>query len=246
MPKGEIAQAPNEHGGFVRTDVPLSQLAMADPPTDEWPFLYLNGRGIPKDYLVVIVALLVVSIVMIYLIRGRGLTVSDNHFLFLGFGFLLLETKSISDSSLYFGTTWVVTMLVVSGVLLMVLAANLVAMRVRFHFWLYVPLIISLLVLSFVSRDTVLSLAFAQRLAWSVLVVPLPIFFAGLIFSTTFHSVDAPALAFGANLIGAMAGGFCEYLSMLIGNDKLMIIVLAAYIASFVSCLNIGRVGATS
>jgi len=236
VPKGEITQAPSVHDGFVRTEM-TSQPAMSEPPTDEWPFLYLNGRGIPRDYLVVIVVLLVVSTIMIYLIRGRGLTVGDSHFLFLGFGFLLLETKSISDCSLYFGTTWFVTMLVVSGVLIMVLAANLVAMHMKFHFLMYVPLIASLLLVGLVKKDTVLSLSLAERLGWSLFVVSLPIFFAGLIFSTTFRAVNAPALAFGANLIGAMAGGFCEYLSMLIGNDRLIFIIVAAYGASLLSRL---------
>ena len=64
----------------------------------------------------------------------------------------------------------------------MVLAANLVAMRIAdFRTWLYAPLIITLLLLYFVKRDTILALSFDERLLWSLLVVPLPIFFAGLI-----------------------------------------------------------------
>ena len=65
---------------------------------------------------------------------------------FLGMGFLLLETKSITDCCLYFGTTWLVTMLVVAGVLLMVLAANALATRLHgFSRRFYVPLFVSLL-----------------------------------------------------------------------------------------------------
>jgi hypothetical protein len=121
----------------------------------------------------------------------------------------------------------------VTGVLLMVLAANLVAMRMsRFRTWLYAPLIASLLLLYFVKRDTVLALSFEGRLLWSLLVVPLPIFFAGLIFSTTFRQASNPSSFFGANLIGAMIGGFCEYLSMVIGNHNLMFLVIGAYIVS--------------
>lgn len=158
---------------------------------------------------------------------------NDGHFLFLGLGFLLLETKSISDCSLYFGTTWFVTMVVVAGVLLMVLAANLVAMRMsRFRRWLYAPLIATLLLLYFVKRDSILALSFDQRLLWSLLVVPLPIFFAGLIFSTTFRQASNPSSFFGANLIGAMIGGFSEYLSMVIGNQNLMFLVIGAYLVS--------------
>ncbi len=159
-------------------------------------------------------------------------------------GFLLLETKSISDCSLYFGTTWFVTMVVVAGVLLMVLAANLVAMRMsRFGTWLYAPLIVTLLLLYFVKRDSVLALSFDERLLWSLLVVPLPIFFAGLIFSTTFRQASNPSSFFGANLIGAMIGGFSEYLSMVIGNQNLMFLVIAAYLVSLGLQMRLAKAG---
>lgn len=38
------------------------------------------------------------------------------------------------------------------------------------------------------ARREILALSFNERLLWSLLVVPLPIFFAGLIFSTTFRA----------------------------------------------------------
>ena len=168
----------------------------------------------------------------------------DSHFLFLGLGFLLLETKSISDCSLYFGTTWFVTLVVVTGVLLMVLAANLVAMRMSgFGMWLYVPLIVTLLVLYFVKRDSILALSFNQRLLWSLLVVPLPIFFAGLIFSTTFRQALKPSSYFGANLIGAVIGGFSEYLSMIIGNQNLMFLIIGAYLVSLGLQMQLAKAG---
>jgi hypothetical protein len=208
-------------------------LSDAVAPTDDWPFLYLSRKTIPSDYLIVIGILLAITIPAVLLLRGRGFGMNDGHFLFLGLGFLLLETKSISDCSLYFGTTWFVTMVVVAGVLLMVLAANLVAMRMTsFHPWLYAPLIATLLLLYLVKRDSILSLTFDQRLLWSLLVVPLPIFFAGLIFSTTFRQALNPSSFFGANLIGAMIGGFSEYLSMIIGNQNLMFLIVGAYLAS--------------
>lgn len=189
--------------------------------------------------------LLAITIPTVLMLRGRGFGVNDGHFLFLGLGFLLLETKSISDCSLYFGTTWFVTLVVVTGVLLMVLAANLVAMRMsRFQQWLYAPLIATLLLLYFVRRDTILALSFDERLLWSVLVVPLPIFFAGLIFSTTFLQALNPSSFFGANLIGAMIGGFSEYLSMIMGNQNLMFLVIGAYLVSLglqVRMLKAGR-----
>jgi len=232
--RGQHPNPPPQFGRFMRTTFPAGgNLSEAIAPTDDWPFLYLSHKTIPADYLIVIGILLAITIPTVFMLRGRGFGMSDGHFLFLGLGFLLLETKSISDCSLYFGTTWFVTLVVVTGVLLMVLAANLVAMRIsRFRTWMYVPLIATLLLLYFVKRDLILALPFNDRLLWSLLAVPLPIFFAGLIFSTTFREGLNPSLFFGANLIGAMIGGFSEYLSMVIGNQNLMFLIIGAYIVS--------------
>jgi hypothetical protein len=74
-----------------------------------------------------------------------------------------------------------------AGMLLMVMAANWVAIRRKFEAKLiYVPLIASLLVLILVPREWILVLPWSGRLAWTLLAVPLPIFSAGLVFSTTF------------------------------------------------------------
>jgi hypothetical protein len=213
-----------------------------DLPTDDWPYLYLSRRTIPGDYLIVAGSLLAISAAAVAALwwtdresrLSARLGFVDAHFLLLGLGFLLLETKSIGDCSLYFGTTWFVTMVVVSGVLLMVLLANAVAMRLRKTSpWFYLPLLLSLAFLYLVPRDTILGLPFAARLLWSVLIVPLPIFFAGLIFSTTFRDAGDPATLLAANLIGATIGGFLEYLAMAIGTRDLLIIVVAAYVGSF-------------
>jgi hypothetical protein len=241
--RGQHPEPPQQFGRFVRTSFPPGDnLSEAIAPTDDWPFLYLSHKTIPADYLIVIGILLAITIPAVFMLRGRGFSMDDSHFLFLGLGFLLLETKSISDCSLYFGTTWFVTLVVVTGVLLMVLAANLVAMRIsRFRTWMYAPLIATLLLLYFVRRDYVLAFSFNERLLWSLLVVPLPIFFAGLIFSTTFRQASNPSSFFGANLIGAMIGGFSEYLSMIIGNQNLMFLIVGAYVVSLGLQIRLGK-----
>ncbi len=237
-PRGKHPEPPASYGRFTRIPVPDNMDTFTvDAPTDDWPYLYLSGKKIPMDYLIVIGLLLAICLPAVYMIRGRKFKADDMHFLFLGLGFLLLETKSIGDCSLYFGTTWFVTMLVVAGVLLMVLMANLVAMRMKdFKRWLYLPLFASLILLYCIDRNLILSLSFTGRMIWTLLVVPLPIFFAGLIFSTTFRKAAYPAAFFGANLIGAMIGGFCEYLGMVTGTRSLMLLVIGAYLLSFL-CL---------
>ena len=230
VPKSPPERPPDFFGGFQRVDAPQEEVALA---TDDWPYLYLAQRTVPQDYLLVIGVLLVLSIAgLVFASRGRGAGLEEAHFLFLGMGFLLLETKSIVDCSLYFGATWLVTSLVVAGVLLMVLLANTVAMHLRFTPFFYAGLFVSFLAVYFVSTERILALPFAGRLAWTVLLVPLPIFFAGLIFSTTFRSTPCPASSLGANLVGATIGGFGEYLGMAIGYHRLSLLVIAAYLGS--------------
>lgn len=237
IPRGNAPIAPPRIGRFTRDNAPPAAI---DPPSDDWPYLYLSHRTIPADYLAVIGTLIILSIGAVIALRlgGRRLQeaptgFTEGHFFFLGLGFLLLETKSIGDCSLYFGTTWLVTMIVVTGVLLMVLAANLLAMRMRrAPLTLYIPLLASLAALYLIPRDQILALSWLARLAWALFCVPLPIFFAGLIFSVTFREGKDPATLLAANLIGATIGGFCEYLGMAIGVHALMLIIMGAYIAS--------------
>jgi hypothetical protein len=221
----------------VRESTPIQSV---DLPTDDWPYLYLSHRAVPRDYLLIIGSLLALSAAAVMALRltdgaKKVFDAADGLFFFMGMGFLLLETKSIGDCSLYFGATWLVTTVVITGVLLMVLAANLLAARMRRgSLWLYLPLLASLIALYFAPREQILALPFAARLAWAVLIVPLPIFFAGLIFSTAFKHGTDPSALLGANLIGATIGGFLEYLSMAVGIRALMLIVMIAYILSWI------------
>lgn len=207
--------------------------------TDTWPYLYLARKTIPRDYAIVIGLLLVLTcVVLLALRRGTPFVLEDLHFFFLGVGFLLLQTKSIVDCSLYFGSTWLVTNLVVTGCLLMVLGANAVVIR-----WpklpsrpIYAGLFVALLVACFVPRDLILGLPLWGRVAWTLFAVPLPILFAGLVFSTGFQLTERPAARFGANLIGATVGGFSEYLGMAFDSRALSLILIGAYVASAI-CL---------
>jgi len=220
------------------------QLAHIDLPTDDWPFLYLSRKTIPTDYLIGIASLLALSIAVVAFLRRGSFGRGDVHFGLLGMGFLLLETKNITDCTLFFGATWFVTLVVVAGVLLMVIAANLLAERLRaFSPWMYLPLFAALALLLIVPRESVLDFGFAGRMTWTLLAIPLPIFFAGIIFSTTFREASSPSAVFGANLIGAMVGGFCEYLGMALGNRALSLLVICAYLGSLLVLSSARRSG---
>ena len=241
--KGNL-NAPEVHGAFRRVNIP--PLPWNDnsisPATDDWPFLYLRHKGIPVDYLVVITTLILIASLLLFGAARLSWGNYQTHFFLLGAGFLLLETKSITDCSLYFGSTWFVTMLIIAGILSMVLLANVIAMQLRaFHGYFYIPLIASMLFLYITPHDAILSFSFVGRLLWVLVFVPLPIFFAGLIFSTTFREAENASASFGANLLGATVGGFLEYSGMAIGFQNLSLIVIAAYLASLVIMLRIHR-----
>jgi hypothetical protein len=60
-----------------------------------------------------------------------------------------------------------------------------------------------------------------------------PIFFANLIYSTTFRDTQQANVAFGANLLGTMVGGATEYLSMQFGYPMLVIFAGIFYLFAF-------------
>jgi hypothetical protein len=156
---------------------------------------------------------------------------------FMGVAFLLLETKSVVQFALLFGTTWFVNALVFGGVLLSVLAAIEVARRWRptQPAWLYVALLAAVGVAWLVPVDFLLSLEMAPRFSLAVVVWFTPIFIANLVFAERFRNVEASNVAFGANLLGAMVGGLLEYVALITGYQTLLILVALLYGAAFLA-----------
>ena len=52
------------------------------------------------------------------------------------------------------------------------------------------------------------------------------------IFSSGFADSPRPDVMLGANLVGAMLGGFAEYLSMAVGSERLFLAIIGSYLAS--------------
>ena len=92
--------------------------AAASPATDDYPFLYLRTRSIPQLYLITLLLILASSLVLVRVVSGplRPMAKYVDLF-FMGAAFLLLETKSVVQFALLFGTTWFVNALVFAGVL---------------------------------------------------------------------------------------------------------------------------------
>ncbi|HJR45399.1 MAG TPA: spermidine synthase [Actinomycetota bacterium] len=216
-------------------------LPAAEPPepvSDDYPFLYIKDRGMPALYALLIALVLVVSVGAVRAVAGPLTTMrAYADLFFMGAAFLLLETKSVVQFALLFGTTWFVNALVFAGVLLAVLAAIEVARRVELRRPgpLYLALFAALLVAFLLPPSVFLRLSLVPRFVAAVAVAFAPIFLANLIFARRFRDVAASTIAFGANLLGAMVGGLIEYAAVVVGYRALLIVVALLYAAAFLT-----------
>lgn len=200
--------------------------------TDDWPFLYMHHPHLPGHYLLVVALILLVSVVSVFgVLRGTQGGWSW-HFFFLGAGFMLLETKSIIQFALLWGSTWVVASFVITSILIMALCANLVVSKVEIRRpWLVSLALLALLAVNFFVP--VGKLALESRAVESIvyaLLVFSPIFCAGLLFGSSIKKSQSISLDYGANLLGAMLGGVAEYLALVTGYRMLLILVGVFYL----------------
>ena len=90
----------------------------------------------------------IVLVLALYLIASfsERPTAGNLPFFFLGAGFMLVETKGITEMGLAFGNTWQVIGIVIAGILTMAFLANLVVQLLRIERPLvpYVLLLLSL------------------------------------------------------------------------------------------------------
>jgi hypothetical protein len=205
------------------------------PATDDWPHLYINKPGIPADYAGVLVAMIALSLILVA-VNFRGGYKPNGHFFFLGAGFLLLETKSVTEFALFMGSTWQVNTLVFVVILLTILAANLLVLTVfpRIHVPLCYGMLVAVLIVTYVwplqawvqSAPT-----FRYLLAGSYLGIPIVL--AAMLFAGTFKHVLLGSAGLASNLIGAVLGGATEYLSLAYGIRSLALLAAAMYGAGF-------------
>jgi hypothetical protein len=211
--------------------------AVVAPATDDRPFPYLKTPSIPSRYLWTLGMILLVSAVAVRLAGGRFSAMRGYlDLFFMGAGFLLLETKSVVQFALLFGTTWFVNALVFAGILLTVLAAIEVEQRtgVRKLTLLYPLLFVGLLVAGLVPASWLLSLDTVPRFIVATLLAFFPVFIANLVFASRFRDTADPTTAFGANLLGAMVGGVLEYLSLITGYRGLLVLAGVLYALAWV------------
>jgi len=207
------------------------------PATDDRPFPYFQGGGIPVIYLITLGGILLISLIAVRTLGGKFGTMRPYlDLFFMGVAFLLLETKNIATFALLFGTTWLVNALVFAGVLVVVLAAVETTRHLKTPplpvVW---GLIVAALALAYIIRpDWLLPLPVIPRLLVATVLAFLPIFLANIAFAKRFAATDDAQGAFALNLLGAIVGGCLEYGALLTGYSNLLIVVAVIYLLAFV------------
>jgi SAM-dependent methyltransferase len=213
-----------------------------DLPSDDWPFLYLPKRSIPRAYVVALAALALTSLGFVRAARleRSRLDAYHAHMFFLGAAFLLMETYAVNRLALLFGTTWIVSAVTIVLALVLVLLANVVSgalARIPVAM-AYAGIAAGVIGASFVT-PTALVGAGAVHVLYGILVLS-PVFFAGFVFSRSFERASGPGAALGANILGSVLGGWTEYATMALGIQAMAWIALAFYACSAV-CLGAQR-----
>ena len=230
-----IAQAIEEpglrHHIETHADVPIQSAPIT---TDDWPFFYQHAPGLPSS---VILISLVLAIVCWQLAQRTAVPVSELAwpFFFLGAGFMLMESQIVSRMALLFGTTWLVNSITISGLLLLIVGANILeraGLRIPTPA-VYAGLFVTILIAYFVPVSALLIESRALKLAGAILVLCGPVLFASILFIRMFAATSFRGSALGSNLLGALVGGLLESLSMWIGLRALLFLAVLLYAAAY-------------
>ena len=206
-----------------------------DLSTDDWPFLYMPSKVYPFTYLSIIIVLLLFSIYFLNkVIKIKASNFSASCF-FLGAGFMLVETKGITEIAKIYGSTWVVISIVIAAVLFMSFIANLIVMKkIKISSsYAYSLLLISLIIGYYLfTQDSVTIQPNINKVLMPI-ILTLPILFSGIAFSKELLKLQSISQALSSNILGAMVGGFLEYNSMYFGFSNLYILAGVIYLSAF-------------
>ena len=138
--------------------------------------------------------------------------------------------------ALLFGSTWIVNVVVFVAVLLTVFVANLSVMRgvappLRAS---WIGLCTALAASYLFPVQSLLEFALPLRIVASTGLIFVPVYFASVCFSRLFQREEEVGYPLGLNLVGAMAGGWLEYLSMVYGLRSIWLVALVVYALAWV------------
>jgi spermidine synthase len=220
---------------WLQREYPLSLSYTTRVATDDWPYIYLENPRIPVLYYLMAGLMVLLFVLSYKRWRASGLLTrwgrSHWHFFFLGAAFLLLEVQSISKASVVLGNTWQVNAVIISGVLVMALLANLVVYRYPTipQGPAYGVLIGTCLVLYFVDLAQFAFLPYVTKAVIVGGLTTVPMFFSGIIFTRSFTTVAEKDEALGANMIGALVGALLQSVTFVIGIKALLLVVAGFY-----------------
>jgi hypothetical protein len=231
----EALSADPELLAYARANALTPPAAAAALTTDDWPYFYQHEPGLPS-------AVILMSLILLVLgwgfLRDTGVSAGslDWHFFFLGAGFFLLEAQIISKMALLFGTTWLVNSIAISGLLLLIVGSNvLVEWKKSFNVGVaYAGIFVSMLVSYLVPMQSLFFASYWLKALTTIVVLGIPVFFAGIVFIRSFAGAGFQGAALGSNLFGALVGGLLESLSMWTGIRSLLIVAGLLYLASWV------------
>jgi hypothetical protein len=161
----------------------------------------------------------------------------DWPFFFLGAGFMLMESQIVSRMALLFGTTWLVNAITISGLLLLIVGANLLehaGARLPLPA-AYAGLLATMLAAYFVPTNALFVNPLVLKIGAAIAVWCSPVFFASIIFIRMFAAARFAGAALGSNLIGALVGGLIESLSLWWGLRALLLVAMMVYTLAYLS-----------
>ena len=230
--------------GFKETTASYANPSLrADVSTDDWPFLYMPQRIYPVSYLLMVIQILILSVLLVANFFGEAPKFGHLSFFFLGVGFMLIETKGITEMGLTFGNTWQVIGLVISGILIMAFLGNCAVqlLDIKRPLVPYLLLVATLALGWFVARSGGFPSTPLGRLETSI-VLTCPLFFSGIIFSILLSGKGQVSGIMASNLLGAICGGLLEYNSMYFGFRTLYVMAMVCYLLAFASeLLSVGK-----
>ncbi|MEI6425264.1 MAG: hypothetical protein WCP55_23845, partial [Lentisphaerota bacterium] len=217
-------------------------VAAIDLPSDDWPFLYLQAKTIPRHYQLFMVLITGLGFLPLLLLP-RGSRSIRFPFFFMGAAFFLIETSNVVTLSLLYGSTWVVNVLVFSGILFLILMGNATSQLIKSTPLkpLFGLLALSICIAYAIPAALLLGMESGVLRALAAVCIYLgPIYFAGLIFAILIRNEPSLYQAYGSNLLGTVLGGACEYFSMIFGFKFLLVLTLVFYAIALLCLLRKG------
>lgn len=230
LPSALVRQSGFQDSTSVYADPSLQ----ADVSTDDWPFFYMPQRVYPFSYLGMFILIVLLSMLLVGNFIDEKPQFNQLSFFLLGAGFMLIETKGITELGLTFGNSWQVVGIIIAGLMVMAFLANCVVqwLKVERPVIPYVLLLATLLIGWWIARTGGFASTWMGRAATTIMLTG-PMFFSGVVFSTLLSARGRISTIMAVNLLGAMFGGLLEYNSMYFGFQFLYLLAGAIYLLAF-------------